>query len=256
MKKITLALCACAFALTGLLASCSSEAPTSVNYTDRSEYESTYKYAVKGTLSSTSEKSTKNGAGKVTTDHKTSDVVISNGNVEVSWSTDENEVSNAKYFIINGTGFGTATSEEYSVFDGSQDGNKNTNVTAEENPIQYTIAIIEDEYYFAENGEFIKLDTFAIDDEDVLDGDFGDEFTLTFKKTADNTTFEKWYEANYGGELNYAKKLDKDNCLEYAEWETWKKDVSVKDVETETVKLTFYPLQDFDPEAEIEEDEE
>ena len=34
MKKITLALCACAFALTGLLASCSNES-TSVNYIDR-----------------------------------------------------------------------------------------------------------------------------------------------------------------------------------------------------------------------------
>ena len=105
-------------------------------------------------------------------------------------------------------------------------------------------------------GKLIKLDSYAVSEDDpAFDGEFGGEFTLTYTIVTDLATFEEYA----GSDFNYDGDYTKNTSSEYSTYLAWKNDVEKygwKKTETKEVKLTFYPIQDFDPEAEVEEDEE
>jgi len=266
MKKITLALCACAFALTGLLASCSNEAPvTSVNYIDVAEIGHSHLYAVKGTITTTTTQSFKTEAdgttpsqnGKESSRTEVITQTIDNGNVEVSWDSDENKISNLSSYTIEGEIFDTLETKRTSVKYGeAQDWTKK--VVKGNDFFGIRIYVIDDEYYLAEIDQnagdiskLTKLESYAVSEDDAaFDGDFGDEFTLTFTVTHDLMTFENFAGADFNYEDDYTKSS------KYSEWKDMKDKYGAKASETKEYKLTFYPAQDFDPEAEVEEDEE
>ena len=270
MKKITLALCACAFALTGLLASCSNEAPaTSVNYTDVGSYKHSHVYAVKGTITTTNFLSQKTDAlrnpsetGKETSQTTVITKTIEDGGVCVMWDTNENKVSNLETYSIEGKLFGTIETKTTSkIYDEAQPWNKQ--VEKGEIPYGITIYSIDDEYYLAELdsnthevSKLTKLDSYAVSDDDpAFDGEFGGEFTLAYTITIDHGTFEEVAGPNFEYDEDYTKTTSSG----YSTYLSWKNNVEkydAKATETTEVKLTFYPLQDYDPEAEVEDDEE
>jgi len=114
MKKITLALCACAFALTGLLASCSSG---SKDYIDLSETGSNYRYAVNGTIVTTSSSSSEDASKKVTEYKSTTTKKIDGGFVTVSWTENENRESNYDTYSVKGTVKSSATTTNSRTYD-------------------------------------------------------------------------------------------------------------------------------------------
>ena len=283
MKKITLALCACAFALTGLLASCSNES-TSVNYVDVGSHKTAYKYAVKGTITTTSTTSVKEKAdtsygyttyvvdknGKLSESTSVTKTTVTNGVIDVSYSTDENEESNYKNYTFGGDYSYTSTTEVTSnKRAGEKQGYTNTSASGTASLNLPTIKKIGDDYYFVKNSEAKKIEEFAISDEEAaFDGDFGEEFTLTLKFSDDESDFDGWFTNNSWGwsdvtatgwgwsgkrTYEYSGELEKTDA--YKAWEKYK-EAGYTNTSTTEYKLTFYPLQEFDPEAEVEEDEE
>ena len=283
MKKITLALCACAFALTGLLASCSNES-TSVNYVDVGSHDTHYKYAVKGTITTTSLDSVKQKEvtdeygftskvldknGKVTSHTTVTKETVTNGLIDVSYSTDENEESNYKDYSFDGYYTYTSTTTSDNTTLGDKDDYTKTSASGTRQLQLPSIKKIGDEYYFIRDAEAKKIEEFAISDEEAaFDGDFGEEFTLTLKFSDDYSDFESWlnyhsygwtdvtdiYGAWYGKTTyKYSGKLEDTDA--YKAWEKYK-EAGYTNTSTTELKLTFYPLQEFDPEAEVEEDEE
>lgn len=230
MKKITLALCACAFALTGLLASCSSG---SKDYIDLSETKSNYKYAVNGTITTTrsSEYLRDNSYqldadGKSQKESSTTTKKINGGCVTVSWSEDENRTSNHTDYNIygNATIISSTSSGEFS-FDTYGSSSKSSSNGGNE-WLNWVISDVDGTYYISIDNEMVKLDDLAIsEDEDAFEGDFGDEFSLNIKITRNNLRDINW---------------DKNN-------ETNKK-ASKSDTTVTEYKLTFVPVEDFDPE--------
>lgn len=284
MKKITLALCACAFALTGLLASCSNES-TSVNYVDVGSHKTAYKYAVKGTITTTSTTSVKEKAdtsygfttyvvdknGKLTESTSVTKTTVTNGVIDVSYSTNENEESNYKNYTFGGDySYTSITEVKSNTRAGEKQGYTNTSDSGTASLSLPTIKKIGDDYYFVKNSEAKKIEEFAISDEEAaFDGDFGEEFTLTLKFSDDYSDFESWLNNNtygwtdvtvneWGGwngkpKYTYSGKLEDTDA--YKAWEKYK-EAGYTNTSTAEYKLTFYPLQEFDPEAEVEEDEE
>lgn len=253
MKKITLALCACAFALTGLLASCSNEA-TSVNYKNVGSYDSSYAYAAKGTIKNTVSSSETSSSG-VFTSSRVTETKIEDADYTVYWTTGENLESNNKWFNISGSYFGTTTTTSSAALAGNSLGSSKEISSGKTSFNKYFVCI-DDVYYMKRNGELVALDEFAIDEEDVIDGDFDGEFTITYKLTEDMTTFENYCKTHGYTNVTYNKELNETNCTEYAEWKAWKESAKPTFTNVEEVKITFFPLQDFDPEAELEEDDE
>lgn len=263
MKKIALALCACAFALTGLLVSCSNESNSS-NYENVGYTNGSRAFAVKGTITSTTTETgkyvvdeygipTPNKNGKVSSITSKTEEKVNNGVINVSWSTNENRESNYTTYKLKGSYSGTASGSETSVVLG-KDGDSSSSSSSfsgvslktpfNENFIFYNI---DDVYYIDIENEMIKLDDFAIsEDYDALDGSFDDEFTLNLKFTKDMT-----FEDYAGSDFNYTGDLDK--TVKYEEWEDYK-EAGCTASATYEYKLTFFPLQDFDPEAEIDEE--
>lgn len=231
MKKITLALCACAFALTGLLASCSNES-TSANYINRGYSNSNYKYAVSGTIESTSSNSYKNGADKDVVTKETSTQKIENGFVTVKWSKNENTETNYTSYQFNGSAIVTeASGTKSKTVDGkSQSGTTSSGSTDGAFSFNgWTIVDVEGTKYIGfNNGELLKIEDLAIsEDEDAFSGDFGDEFALNIKVST------------------------KDVDLEYSKENAAK----ATNESTTTYKLTFQLVESYEPaEAEAEEE--
>lgn len=241
MKKITLALCACAFALTGLLASCSNEAPSSVNYVNKNSTYSDYQYAVYGTITKTteSEKITDEYGlldkdGKSQKQSSTSKKTINGGVVEVWWNSNENRTSNYVNYSINGNVTVTGTTGESSWSrDTSASSSKGSGTGREY--VSFDIYDVDGTYYINLDGKMVKLDDLAISEDDAaFDGSFGGEFSLNIKITNNNERSISWNDDN-----------KKDN-----------KETLKGDTTTTEYKLTFIPVQDFDPEAAAEAEEE
>ena len=244
MKKITLALCACAMAFAGLLVSCSSG---SVDYVDCGKTESRYIYAVYGTITTTSSEeglidvSSYSGNisqaldkdGKKSTTTSSSTKKVSNGYVAATWNTDENRESNYTHYTIKGSYKYTSTSNSSGTYDGDSTGSTEGNEDGTSS-IEFNIYDIDGTYYLYDgtNKTQVKLEDLAIsEDEDAFSGDFGDEFSLNIKIS--NDKFQKSY--------------TKDNDL--------MKDAKYAKNSTTEYKLTFVPVQDFDPEDAAEADE-
>jgi len=231
MKKITLALCACAFALTGLLASCSNG---SKDFIDASKTNSNYKYAVSGTITTTtSSEELRNSTtfaldadGKSYKNSSTTTDKINGGWITVQWEEDENRTSN--YTQYNISGYATKVSSEgssESSFDNYASSSKGSS-NGGSKLLSFNISDVDGTYYINLDNEMVKLDDLAIsEDDDAFEGDFGDEFSLNIKITENNLTDITW---------------DKDN-------ETNKKANKSNTTVTE-YKLTFVPVEDFDPE--------
>ena len=244
MKKITLALCACAMAFAGLLVSCSSG---SVDYVDCGKTESRYIYAVYGTITTTSSEeglidvSSYSGNisqaldkdGKKSTTTSSSTKKVSNGYVAATWNTYENRESNFTHYTIKGDYKYTSTSNSSGTYDGDSTGSTEGNEDGTSS-IEFNIYDIDGTYYLYDgtNKTQVKLEDLAIsEDEDAFSGDFGDEFSLNIKIS--NDKFQKSY--------------TKDNDL--------MKDAKYAKNSTTEYKLTFVPVQDFDPEDAAEADE-
>ena len=225
MKKITLALCACAFALTGLFVSCSSGTTDYINYTNSS---ATYHYAVKGTMSSTDERTSVDASNKVSKTVRSYTSEIANGNIWVSWSENETRESNYDVYSISGSTYGTTKSVSKEYYDNAllTGGEEETSTDSAEFGLE--IFDIDGTYYVDINGEKVKLESLAAsEDEDAFDGKFGKEFSLNFKFTNDKFQKNNYTEANN----TYAtSKQTRVRTTEY--------------------KLTFTPVEDFDPNAE------
>lgn len=236
MKKITLALCACAFALTGLLASCSNES-TSADYIYRNNASHEYKYAVYGTVTTTTKKE---GLGSSEyfldkdmekfTSTSTNTYKISNGDVTVSWYTDETRNSNYTNYYINGEGIAEASSSSSNTYDGDSTGSsKGTSTTTF--GIYKTFTEVDGTLYINIDNNLVKIEDLAIsEDDDAFSGDFGGEFSWNFKITND-----KFYNS-------------------YDEDTNTKKDAKYAQSSTTEYKLTFVPVESFDPE-DIEDEE-
>ncbi len=229
MKKITLALCACAFALTGLLASCSNG---SKDYVNCNATYSSYKYAVTGTITTTRSAEylydsyfDLDADGKSYKESSTTTEKINGGFVTVNWTEDENRISNYTHYNIEGsaTVVETTGSGEAS-YDGTALGSTKGSSTGNTG-IDFDIYDIDGTYYINIDNEMVKLDDLAIsEDDDAFEGSFGKEFSLNIKATNNNLRNISW---------------DKDD-------ETEKK-ASKSDTTTREVKLTFVPVEDFDP---------
>lgn len=231
MKKITLALCACAFALTGLLASCSNGSKDCI---DAGKTYSNYKYAVTGTITTTTSSeylkpsrwsSSLDADGKALKESSTSTSKVNGGWVSVSWTEDENRKSNYTNYSISGYATYTdgSVSNEWS-YDTDKASNKGTSKGGSEH-LNWTITDIDGTYYLSIDGEMVKLDDLAIsEDEDTFEGDFGDEFSLNIKITKNNITDLEWNENDEND-----------------------KKASKSDTTVTEYKLTFVPVEDFDP---------
>lgn len=230
MKKITLALCACAFALTGLLASCSNGS----DYIKCNTTKSDYKYAVSGTITTTtSSEELRNSTtyaldadGKSYKNSGTTTDKINGGWITVNWEEDENRTSNYTQYNI----FGNATKVSS---EGSSESSFDTYASSSKGSsnggskwLSFNISDVDGTYYINLDNEMVKLDDLAIsEDEDAFEGDFGDEFSLNIKITKNNLTDITWDKDN---ETNKKAKKSNTTVTEY--------------------KLTFVPVEDFDPE--------
>lgn len=259
MKKITLALCACAFALTGLFISCKN----SVDYKDVSSYSSNYKYAVKGTIVTTNEtsyKSDSNGDfdanGKITSSKTVSDSTVENGFFTVSWSTDENKESNYKDYKIYGNVFGTSKVTTTSVVYGDDKQNSSENTYSGSQSYGssgtpwLTITEIDGDYYINEGDKVTKLETLAIsEDDDVIDGDFGKDFELNYKVTKTLNTIEDLYKDTLESAGEYSYSGDFKDDAGYAYFKAMV-DAGYTKTSTTEYKLKFTLVEDFDPNEE------
>lgn len=254
MKKITLALCACAFALTALFISCKN----SVDYKDVSSYNSSYKYAVKGTMVSTEEQSYKSDSngdpaanGKITSSKVVTDSTIDNGFVTVQWYTNENNESNYKSYDLSGNIFGTKKTTSTSVFYGDDNQNSEEETTSGRASFpNMTITEIDGDYYLNEGDKLTKLETLAIsEDDDAFDGDFGKDFEFNFKQTKSLSTLEDiakyLIKENYGND-GYSYTGDFKDTSVYAMAKAF---VDAGGIITKTTeyKLKFTLVEDFDP---------
>lgn len=241
MKKITLALCACAFALTGVLASCSNEA-ASANYIDRTNTYSNYKYAVAGTITTTESSETLRNAstwaldkdGKAYKSTTTTTSKINGGFVTVSWNADENRNSNYTTYSFDGDYvIVESTSNSSNTFDGDFSGASKEISKGGASVDIPTIYDVDGTYYVSIDGHMVDIETLAIsEDDDAFSGDFGSDFELNIKITKNNLRNISWNE-------------DDDND----------KKAKKSDTTTKEYKLVFTPIESFDPEDALEDDE-
>lgn len=168
MKKITLALCACAFALTGLLASCSSG---SKDYIDLSETGSNYRYAVNGTIVTTSSNSYEDSSNKVVASSTTTTKKIDGGFVTVSWTENENRESNHDSYSITGKVKSSATTTSSRTYDNKElDGTTSSSSVGTTSLDLQIMDVDGDKYLLLKTHEIIRYDTRTFETRDLRAG--------------------------------------------------------------------------------------
>lgn len=168
MKKITLALCTCAFALTGILASCSSG---SKDYIDLSETSSTYKYAVNGTIVTTSSNSYEDSSNKVTASSTTTTKKIDGGFVTVSWTENENRESNHDSYSIKGTVKSSATTTSSRTYDNKEQAGTTSSSSVGTTSLDLQIMDVDgDKYLLFKTKEITGYDTATFGTRDLRAG--------------------------------------------------------------------------------------
>ncbi len=252
MKKITLALCACAFALTALFISCKN----SVDYKNVSSYSSNYKYAVKGTMVTTSENSMKtdsdgntpNANGKITSNKTEVTTTIDNGFVAVGSNTDENRESNYTDYSLSGNYTGTERTVSTNVLYGDANQTSTDNSKTDSFSLSMNFLEIDGDLYIKEGNKVTKIETLAIsEDDDAFEGDFGDDFALNVKITETYSTVEDIYKymlEEMDDSNSYSGDFKDTSVYDYIK--AWV-DAGMVITETKEMKLKFVLVEDFDP---------